>query len=168
MKIKSLSQKGITPILLPLIIVAVLVAGILVYQTTKNPPSTSKSPAQPSQSKLKLVKEGLILEAKTTKTLDPKTGKAGDVVSTFSTKDPVIYLTLDLKSPKKGTKFEYVRYLKGKYVDHGSMQLTKEGVDNSSFSWELKNANVKRLAGNYKIKLYTNGNFEKEVSYQVR
>lgn len=167
MKSKLLNQKGFAPILL-LVLVVLVAAGFLGYQAIVQkspPPSTSQSiQARPNPPK----PAGMILGAKTTKSLDPKTGRWGREVSTFSTKDPVVFLALQVNKAPKGTKFEYVRYFKGKYVDHKSLESTKDGVDYVSFSWSLKDIKSKHPAGDYRVKLYTNGKFEKEVSYQVR
>lgn len=167
MRSKLLNQKGFAPILL-LVLVVLVALGYFGYQAIvkKSPPaSTLKS----IQSKLNLTKStGMILGATTTKSVDPKTGKGGVEVTTFSTKDPVIYVALQVNKPAKGTKFEYVRYFKGKYVDHKSLETTKDEVNYVSFSWKLKGTKSKHPAGDYRAKLYTNGKFEKEVLYQVR
>ncbi len=167
MKSKS-NQKGFAPIIL-LVIVVLAVGGFFAYQKigkTQNGKSVSlfnlfenKPSPQPKV---------MILGATTTKSIDPETGKGGPEVATFSTKDPVIYAVLQVNKSIKGTKFEYVRYYKGKYVDHKSLETTKDGVDYVSFSWKLKTAKSRHLPGDYKIKLYTNGNFEKELSFIVR
>ncbi len=176
MKTKSSNQKGFAPVALVAVLVVLVVAGLLVYQNSRkntigeNPSSTTgqqsffskllgQKPSQPA---------GMILEAKTTKSIDSKTGASGVETSIFSTKDPVIYAVLTVNQPPKGTKFEYVRYFKSKYVDHQSLEVTKAGIDYVSFRWGLKDTKSTRLAGDYTVKLYTNGNFEKEISYQVR
>lgn len=110
----------------------------------------------------------MILGVTTTKTFDPKTNKGGVPVTLFTAKDPDIFAALEVNKPPKGTKFEYVRYFQGKYVDRGSLTTTKDGVDFVSFNWGLKGATSKRLLGTYLVKLYTQGNFEKEISYQIR
>ena len=75
---------------------------------------------------------------------------------------------MNVNKPKKGTNFEYVRYFDGKYVDHKSLTTLSTNTDYVSFKWTLVNAKSMRLPGDYKVKLYTNGKFEKELSYQVR
>lgn len=173
MKTKS-NKKGFASLII-VVVVVLAIAGFLAYQrrgktaSVKNTSPTSQvrsffsnllgqKPSQPT---------GMILGATTTKSVDPKTGKGGVEVTTFSNKDPIVYVVLQVNKPKKDTKFEYVRYFNGKYVDHKSLGTTKDGVDYVSFSWRLKDSKSKHLAGDYKVKLYTNGNFEKELSYQV-
>lgn len=175
MKTKS-NQKGFASIIV-VVVVVLAIAGLLAYQkigkntSTKNASLANQAKSlfsnllgqKPSQPK----PTGMILGATTTKSVDPKTGKGEVEVATFSTKDPIVYVVLQVNKPKKDTKFEYVRYFNGKYVDHKSLGTTKDGVDYVSFSWRLKDSKSKHLAGDYKVKLYTNGNFEKELSYQV-
>lgn len=178
MKTKTSSQKGF---ILPVIIVTVLlIGGIYVYQNFVRVSSpTSKTTTTTSKPKTGFISNlfgqkptapqpvSMILTAKTTKTLDPKSGAGGVAATTFLTKEPVIYLALQVNKPIKGTKFEYVRYFNGKYIDHKSLATTIDKVDYVSFSWKLATVNSKHLVGNYKVKLYTNGNFEKELTYQV-
>lgn len=174
MKTKS-NQRGFAPIII-IVVVVLAIAGLLAYQKTGKNTATKKTSSanQAGSSFSNLLGQkpsqpmGVILGATTTKSVDPKTGKGGVEVVAFSAKDPVIYVVMQVNKPKKGTKFEYVRYFSGKYVDHKSLDTTKDGVDYVSFKWGLKTVTSKRLAGNYKIKLYTNGNFEKELSYQIR
>lgn len=110
----------------------------------------------------------IILSARTTKEVDPRTGIGKRTVTVFSTKSPVIYVSLAVARPPLGTKFEYVRYFNGKYIDHGSLETSKNAMKNISFSWKLKDINSRHLAGNYRVKLYVNGNFEKEVAFTVK
>ncbi len=174
MKIKPSNQKGFAPVAIVIMIVLAVV-GLLTYQARGKNVVNQKTSAPQNQSFFsKLLGQkppqpvGMILGAKTTKTLDHKIGAGGLEVTTFSTKDPDIFIAVQVNKPPKGTKFEYVRYFKGKYVDHKSLETTKAGVDYVSFNWSLKTANSKRLPGDYRVKLYTNGNFEKEISFQVR
>ncbi len=175
MKTKSSNQKGFAPVII-VVVVVLAVVGLLAYQATvKNTVSQKTTPATQEQSFFsKLLGQKppqpvqMILGAKTTKTVDPNTGTGGVEATSFSTKDPDIFIALQVNKPPKGTKFEYVRYFKGKYVDHKSLETTKAGVDYVSFNWSLKTANSKRLPGDYRVKLYTNGNFEKEISFVVR
>jgi len=171
----SKNQKGVTPIAIVAVIVLAVV-GLLVYQnlgrgTSTSPTSTATKP-QSFFSKLLGQKPpatpGMILGVTTTKSFDPKINKGGVGVTSFATKDPEVFAVLEVNKPPKGTKFEYVRYFQGKYIDHGSLTTTKSGVDYVSFNFNLKTVASKRFPGTYLVKLYTQGNFEKEISYQVR
>ena len=46
--------------------------------------------------------------------------------------------------------------------------MTKANTNNVSFNWTLKKLGTTHLAGNYKVKVYTNGVFEKETTYIVQ
>ncbi len=102
-----------------------------------------------------------------TKTIDPKTGLATSPASTFSKKDPTIYSVVALNNPSLGTKVEYVRYLNGKFLDNRNATTTKASDKNIIFDWKLNKPGATRLSGVYKVKIYTNGVFEKEVNYTV-
>jgi ribosomal protein L28 len=165
----DLNNNGFARILLVLLVLAVLVGGFTYYKlgksnktaTQKNLQTTTKTITKTTETK------GVILSAKTTKSIDKTSGAGGAAVTAFNSKDPVIYVSLQVNKPVKGTKFEYVRYYKGKYVDHKSLETTKDGVDYVSFSWALKDLTSSHPVGVYKVKLYTNGNFEKELSYTI-
>ena len=155
MKTKSSNQKGFAPVAVVVILVVLVVAGLFAYQNKgKNIPG-QKIPSTTGQQSFfsKLLGQKppqpteMILGAKTTKTIDSKTGSGGVETSVFTAKDQDIYVALTVNQPSKGTKFEYVRYFNGKYVDHKSLETTKAGIDYVSFHWSLKEAKSKRLAG---------------------
>lgn len=173
---KTFQADGFSAVLVVIAAAALLAGGVLLYRqqikTAKpatNNSSYSNQPAQKNASaSAKPAIKGMILSAQTTKALDPKTGQGLNPTTVFSARDPEIFVALSVDKPKKGTKFEYVRYLNGKYVDHKSITMVKDGSQYASFSWKLKNAQALHPAGDYTVKLYTGGNFEKEISYQVR
>ena len=144
------------------LVVILIISGAFLYRSL----NLKKLSLAPSVTEHKA--PGVILSAKTTKALDPKTGSGLAEVTSFAVNDPVIYLALTVNKPVKGTNFEYTRYFNGSYVDHGSLKTNKDGVSYISFSWKLKNTSSKRLVGDYLVKLYTNGNYEKEITYSVR
>lgn len=169
----SVSSRGFSAVALLLIGAVVLAGGGLYlyrrqagsYPETANPPlgrvaKATTSPTQP--------KKGLILKAEMTKRLDTKTGQGLDAATVFSPNEPAIYMAMSVDKPVKGTKFEYVRYLNGKYVDHKSINMAQNATQYASFGWKLKSPSARHPAGDYRVKLYANGNFEKELTYQVR
>ncbi len=111
---------------------------------------------------------GIIVNIVTAKGIDPKTGEAVNPTTTFLTTDKRIYAVTTLQNAKVGTKIEYVRYINNKFLDNRSITITKPNTNNTSFVWSLKNSTAARLVGEYKVKLYTNGIFEKETSFTVR
>ena len=110
----------------------------------------------------------VIAQATTAKAIDVKTGKVITAARIFTPNDKTVYLALNLDSAKSGTNIDYIRYLNGRYVDHGNSKLTKDLVENISFSW----TNTKPLGsiteGKWKIATYTNGILEKRVNYEVQ
>jgi hypothetical protein len=111
---------------------------------------------------------GIVANIVTAKGIDPKTGEAVNPTTIFLTTDKRIYAVTTLQNAKVGTKIEYVRYLNNKFLDNRSITISKPNTNNTSFVWSLKNSTATRLVGEYKLKLYTNGIFEKETSFTVR
>ena len=132
-----------------------------IQQPVVQPPTLSPKPTLP-RSKA----PGFITNVLTASSLDTQ-GKAVAPATTFAKTDKNIYLVLTLNKPKIGTKIEYIRYLNGKYLDSGTNKVLKPNVTNTSFIWSLKKSGAIHLMGTYKVKVYTNGIFEREVSYTV-
>jgi len=109
----------------------------------------------------------IIVKATTAKVVDVKTGKVITATRVFSLNDKTVYLALDLDSPKVGTSIDYIRYLNGRYVDHGNVKVVRTGIKNLNFNW----TNTKPLGsvgdGKWKIATYSNGILEKRVTYTV-
>ncbi len=110
---------------------------------------------------------GIITSVVTSTALDAQ-GNAAGPSSSFLKTDKTIYLVLIFNNPKVGTKFEYIRYLNNKFLDNGSLKIMKPNLTNASFVWSLKKPGATHLPGNYRVKVYTNGIFEQEVSYTVQ
>lgn len=111
---------------------------------------------------------GIITEILTSKSVDLKTGQAVNPTSVFLSTDNSIYLVAMLKNAKSGMKIEYVRYLNNKFLDNRSLTVSKSNVNTASFLWSLKKKGSAHLLGNYRVKVYTNGIFEKEITYTVQ
>lgn len=162
------NQKGIA---IPIIILLVaIVAALLIYKTYQ------QFKANQSEKKT-VVKQvivrrskipNVIVTATTAKAIDVKTGKVITAARLFTLDDKIVYLALDLDSAKSGTNIDYIRYLNGRYVDHGNAKLTKDLTDNINFSWTNNRALGSVLEGKWKIATYTNGILEKRVNYVVQ
>lgn len=157
------------------LIVLVLIAGVYMLtrkqHTTMQPqtpqqviqqPTMQPKPTMPRSKAL-----GVITNVVIASSLDAL-GNAVTPASTFASTQKTIYLVLTVNNPKVGTKFEYIRYLNNKFLDSGSLKIMKPNLTNSSFSWSLSKPGATHLVGNYKVKVYTNGVFEKETLYSVR
>lgn len=146
-----------------LIIIAVtlvlLSAGLYLYSTSKSKPT---KPVITLRSK----KPDVISKVVFAKSIDTK-GRPVILGSKFGKKEEEIYMLVNLKNVKEGTKIEYVRYRNGKYLDHRSLEVTKANAGFASFNWKLQTPPGVRPAGNYLIKVYTNGKLETATTYIV-
>ena len=169
-KYKGFAVVGVMIVAIVLILGLVFVLQKSAKNTATPPavpqPKTAISTPQPTLPRSKA--PGVISNALTAKAIDPKTGEAVTPTSTFASTDKSIYLVLTLKNPKVGSRYAFTRYLNGKFLDNGSLPVTKLATNNVSFVWALKKAGATHPAGNYKVKVYTNGIFEKEISYTVQ
>ncbi len=153
------------------ILVAVIGIFFVALRRSKNssyitqPTNIQQPTIQPKPTLPRSKAPSIIINVLTASSLDAQ-GAAATPTSTFTTTDKTIYLVLTFNNPKVGTKFEYIRYLNNTYLDSGSLKIMKPNLTNSSFSWSLKQG-ATHLAGNYKVKAYTNGVFEKEIFYRV-
>ncbi len=169
-KLTARNKLGFAPISLILIVILIAGASYTGYRFfTNNSQIPQLSIGQKSQdAKPRSKAPGIITQVVMAKGIDQKTGEAVDSSSSFSKKDKNIYVVLTLKDPKVGTRFEYTRYLNGKFLDNGSLEMKKAATNNVSFNWMLKKPDAAHLAGSYVIKVYTNGVFEKETQYKVK
>lgn len=131
-------------------------------QPVTQQPTISPTPTVPRSKAPRILNNILTASA-----LDTQ-GKAVAPATTFAKTEKNIYLVLTLNKPKIGTKVEYIRYLKGKYLDNGTNKILKANVTNTSFIWSLKKPGAMHLVGTYKVKVYINGIFEKETFYKVQ
>lgn len=159
-------------LILVFILFLLLTIGLVGYKTYKQSVAQNISATKKTTIKQAIVRRskilGVIIKATTAKAIDVKTGKVIQAVRIFSLNDKTIYLVLDLNSAKTGTYIDYIRYLNGRYVDHGNARITKDATNNIAFNW----TNIKSLGsvgdGKWKIATYTNGILEKRVSYLVK
>ncbi len=160
------------------VILAILVVGLVVALLKSGYKSNVSYVRQPTVSPINIptakptllrsIAPGIITKVLTAKSTDPTTGEAVNPTTSFTLTDKNIFLVLSLKSPKVGLKFEYVRYINNVYLDKGSLVVTKPSTNNLSFVWTLKKVGSTHQAGQYRVKVYSNGIFEKETSFIVR
>ncbi len=144
-------------------IILVIIIGLIVATRKSGMPLIP----MPKQALRRSIAPGIITKAVTAKSIDPTTGEALNPTTSFASTDKNIFLVLSLKNPKVGAKFEYVRYLNAMYLDKGSVVVTKPETNNVSFVWTLKKVGAVHPIGQYRVKVYTNGIFEKETSFVV-
>ncbi len=157
---------------LAFILFGAIVVGIIGYRWYQQAYPSKQTVTKKTVIKQVLVRRskilGVITRATTARVIDVKTGKVIQAARIFSLNDRTIYLALDLASAAPGTFIDYIRYLNGRYVDHGNVKITRDATNNITFNW----TNLKSLGsigdGKWKIATYTNGILEKRVSYLVQ
>ncbi len=169
-EIKSIAfQNGFIALPVIVVLLIVVVGGLVGFRAYQQ--SHSQQAQKQTIAKQVLVRRSkipnVIVNATTAKAIDVKTGKVITAAAVFTNSDKTIYLALDLDSAKSGTNIDYIRYLNGRYVDHGNSKLNKDAVDNISFSWTNNRSLGSVIEGKWKIATYTNGLLEKRVNYTV-
>lgn len=166
---KSNLEKGFSSIIILLLVITAGLIGFRTYQQfiahqNENPKKTVVKQALVRRSKI----PNIITSATTAKAIDVKTGKVITAAKVFSLEDKTVYLALDLDKAKSGTFIDYIRYLNGRYVDHGNAKIIKDATENISFSWTNTKSLGSITEGNWKIATYSNGILEKRVNYVVK
>ncbi len=160
------SEQGFAHIL-PILIIVLLIGGVGVYVLKHRDNSPKQKLTAPAVTN-KVKHPGVIQSVVFASSLDASSTTAQSKTS-FSPTTPTIYMTLSLKSTKVkvGQKLEYTRYLNSKFVDNGSIDISKEGAKYASFSFTLKPGKA-HPKGKYLVKTYTQGIFERSASYTVQ
>ena len=167
-RLRMLFQSKFTIVLVVLVIFTAGLLGYKNYQQYNAQKMAIKKTVTKQQVLVRRSKiPNVIVNATTAKAIDVKTGKVIQAARVFSLNDRIIYLALDLDNAKLNTYIDYVRYLNGRYVDHGNVKIAKDATSNITFNW----TNVRPLGsvgdGKWKIATYTNGVLEKRVTYVV-
>jgi len=110
---------------------------------------------------------GSVVSVVCARTYDPLKDKATDLTWNFLASDRQIVLGVTLKGYPEGSRCEIVRYLNGKYLDHGSVAVKKPAANTIYFTWTLTKPGVGHLPGPYRVKVFVNGRYTKEVAYTV-
>lgn len=153
------SENGFTHLILIVLILA-LVAGAGFYVL-----SNQKSKTDTATPVKVVARPGIIQSEQFASSIDTS-GALLKPAKTFSTTEPKIYVGVGLNNAKTTQRIEYTRYLNGKFVDNGSIPVSKDGAKFASFSFVL-NPGKTHPKGTYLVKTYTNGVFEKSASYKV-
>ncbi len=154
------SQRGFAHLVLLVVLIVVLAGvGFLVYR--HNHPAGHSSSTSKSQTKNQVV----ISDLQFSKSVDSQ-GAAVSPTTQFNTSDPTIYTVLTLKSPAKDTRLEFVRYRNDMFVGNGSIKVAKDGAAYAGFIWSVKSGKA-HPKGTYKVKVYTNGRYERSATYSV-
>ncbi|GAC1387640.1 MAG: hypothetical protein NVS1B7_0240 [Candidatus Saccharimonadales bacterium] len=158
------SEQGFAHILIVLLVL-VLVGGVGFYVFNKSQNNSNPLTSNTKKSKPR-AHPGVITSEVFAASIDANNAPVSPV-TTFAENTPKIYTSLGLNGAKASQRLEYTRYLNGKFVDKGSIPLTKDGARYASIIFDLKPGKT-HPKGTYLIKTYTNGIFEKSASYQVQ
>lgn len=172
------NSKGVIPIFILLVIAAIVVGGYFVYQKVQSRTLRGFLPRKGAPTvtiKRRSKAPGVVKSAVVAKGVD-KAGKPKSISATFTSKDPNykgVYVALELNNPQKGQKLAYVRYYfntkknKFQYIDHGTVMIRRPTVMNTYFHYYTKSGSAKVRLGQYLVKVYTNGKFERAAAYQI-
>ena len=114
-----------------------------------------------------IIPTSLVSGVITAASIDPLSGIATLPVNKFKSDASSIYLVLDLNNSPINTKISYVRYLNSKYLDSKDTFVIKPNIRTLSFAWKLKTSSSLHPVGQYLVKVYSNGTFEKATTYTV-
>ncbi len=157
------SEKGFAPLLV-IVLVLVLIAGAGFYVLNRQA-STSHSD-EPFTSAAKVAPLGIVQSEVFASSIDPA-GAPVKTATTFSPTEPKIYVAVGLQNAKTTQRIEYTRYLNGKFIDNGSIPVSKDDAKYASFDFVL-NPGKSHPKGTYLVKTYTNGIFERSATYKVQ
>ncbi len=111
---------------------------------------------------------GIINRGLTGKAVDVNTGKIIAAARIFAPTDKTVYLELDFNSAPKGTVIDYIRYKKGRYVDHGEITLPKDNTKSTLFNWTINSLFVNTREGQWRVATYANGILAKRIVYEIK
>ena len=111
-------------------------------------------------------KPGIVKDVVMTTDVNPNNGKPFNNKAVFS-KSNTVYADIRLNNASKGMHIEYVRYYNGKYLDHGSIQLSQNNSDYANFNWQRTNKKATDAKGTYLLKIYANGRLETTTHYSI-
>ena len=146
-----------------IVLVLALVVGAGYYVLSKQKSANSTSTAATSAKTLS--HPGIVQSELFASSVDTS-GAPVKPTKTFSVTEPKIFVVVGLNNAKTTQRIEYTRYLNGKFVDNGSISVSKDGAKYASFSFVV-NPGKTHPKGTYLVKTYTNGVFEKSASYKV-
>ncbi len=155
------SEKGLANILI-IVLVLVLIAGTGFFVLNRQKSTTTN---KSTASATKVSHPGVVQSEVFASSID-SVGAPVKTATTFSPTEPKIYVAVGLSNAKKSQRIEYARYLNGKFVDNGSIPVSKDAAKFASFGFVL-NPGKTHPKGTYLVKTYTNGIFERSATYKV-
>ncbi len=164
----TILQKKIHILFVILILITAGTIGVKMYTPFQKQPQVVKKTVI-KQVLVKRSKDtGIIDRGLTGKAIDVNTGKILAAARVFSTKDKTVYLELDFNNAPKGTVIDYIRYKKGRFVDHGEIVISKDNTQNALFNWSINNLLANIVEGQWRIATYANGILAKRINYEIK
>ncbi len=163
-----ISRKKFLILFIILILITVSTIGIKIYKPLLMEPQVVKKTVI-KQVLVKRSKDtGIINRGLTGKAIDVNTGKIITAARIFSSADKTVYLQLDFNNAPKGTVIDYIRYKKGRYVDHGEIIVPKDNTSTALFNWSINNLLANVVEGQWRVATYANGILAKRINYEVK
>ncbi len=163
-----LFQRKLILLIIALLIVVLGLLAIKVYNPQPKQPTTIKKTVMRQAIVKRSKDKGIINRGLTGKAIDVNTGKVVKAARIFSSDDKTVYLELDFNSAPKGTVIDYIRYKKGRYVDHGEITIAKDNTQNTLFNWTINNLLANIRDGQWRIATYANGILAKRIVYEIK
>lgn len=159
-------QRGFAHIFIVFVLVlAIAGVGFLAFQRIQDAKQANSTSNLPGTGKT--TKGPLVVKSVEFSTTVDSVGKATAPSTTFTATDGKINVVATLQSPPKGTRIEFVRYRDNKFVDNGSLAITKEGAQYAGFDFTSK-PGKKHPTGTYRVKIYANGVYQVSGTYSVK
>lgn len=150
------NKQGFAAIVVIVAVIAVIVAGFLVFNFSapKNPGGgTAASPSGPAS----------IQSVSMAKGIDAQGNPIGVATKFSSATDKQIYVVLALKNVTRTTTLAYARYFNGKFVDSKVIHPSTNGAAIAYFAFEKGVGGYPK--GDYRIITYVNGKRSAQANY---
>ncbi len=165
---RIISQRKFTLLFILMIIIVIGLIAVKTYQPSLKQPVTIKRTVMKQTLVTRSKDKGIINRSLTGKAIDVNTGKIVKAARIFSPDDKTVYLELDFNNAPKGTVIDYIRYKKGRYVDHGEIIITKDNTQNTLFSWTINSLLANAREGRWRVATYANGILAKRINYEAK
>ena len=113
------------------------------------------------------VGSGTVISVVCSLSYDSKKDTAIDQNWNFAPSERQIVLGVTLRGYSPGSRCQIVRYLNGKYLDHGTVPIRKLATSTIFYLWRLAKPGMSHLPGPYQVKVFVNGRFTKQIAYTV-
>lgn len=143
-----------------------LISGTVFYSFSSSQNSQTTLSASYLKTDPKKTSPGVIQSEDFAVSVD-ENGKQVKLATAFPKTAEKIYMVLGLEGAKLSQRLEYTRYLNGKFVDKGSIQLPVDDARYASIAFRLKEGKL-HPKGTYEVKAYTDGAFERSAQYVVK